>query len=84
MRIRVRLFASLRDRFPEGDRGRSDVELPTGASLADLIERLEIPDRLAQMVLVDGQQAPRQRGRREKQTLRDGQTVSIFPPVSGG
>ena len=84
MRIRVRLFASLRDRFPGGDRGRGDVELPAGASLADLIERLEIPDRLPQTVLVDGQQVPRQRGQREKQNLRDGQTVSIFPPVSGG
>lgn len=84
MRIHVRLFASLRDQLPDADRGRGDVELSDGATLADLIEALEIPDRLAQMVLVDGQQAPRRHGERAKRALLDGQTVSIFPPVSGG
>ena len=84
MRIRVRLFASLRDRFPSDDRGRGEVELNEGATLADLIERLEIPDPLAQMVLVDGLQEPRNREERARRTLEDGQTVSIFPPVAGG
>ena len=41
MRIHVRLFANLRDRFPGGDRGQGDVDLDDGASLADLIDRLE-------------------------------------------
>ena len=84
MQIHLRLFASLRDSLPAADRGRADVELAEGASLADLISQLEIPEQLAQMVLVDGQQAPRQRGQRSEQILVAGQTVSIFPPVSGG
>ena len=84
MRIHVRLFASLRDQFPSGARGQGDVELDNGASLADLIERLEIPDPQVQMVLVDGQQVPRKLGGRDERILQDGQTVSIFPPVSGG
>ncbi|MGE4607143.1 MAG: MoaD/ThiS family protein [Myxococcota bacterium] len=84
MRVHVRLFASLRDRFPGAARGRGDVELASDATLADLIEHLAIPDRLAQMVLVDGQQAPRKGGERVHVILSDGQTVSIFPPVSGG
>ncbi len=84
MRIRVRLFASLRDRFPSDDRGRGEVELNEGASLADLIERLEIPDPLAQMVLIDGLQQPKSREERARRTLEDGQTVSIFPPIAGG
>ena len=84
MRIRVRLFASLRDRFPSGDRGRGEVELNEGATLADLIERLEIPDPLAQMVLIDGLQQPKSREERARRTLEDGQTVSIFPPIAGG
>ena len=84
MRIQVRLFANLRDRFPSGDRGRAEIELDDGSSLVDLIERLEIPDPLAQMVLVDGLQEPRSREERAKRTLEDGQTVSIFPPVAGG
>jgi molybdopterin converting factor small subunit len=84
MRIRVRLFASLRDRFPSDDRGRGEVELDEHATLVDLIERLEIPDPLAQMVLVDGLQEPRSREERARRILEDGQTVSIFPPVAGG
>ncbi|NIM63003.1 MAG: MoaD/ThiS family protein, partial [Acidobacteria bacterium] len=64
MRIEVRLFASLRDRFPDDARGRGSVELDEGATLGDLIERLEIPDPLAQMVLVDGLQEPRSREER--------------------
>ena len=84
MRVHVRLFASLRDRLPAADRGRCEVELPDGATLADLIDHFQIPDPLAQMVLVDGQQAPRKQGERAARPLRDGETVSIFPPVSGG
>ncbi len=84
MRIHVRLFANLRDRFPSGDRGQGDIELEAGASLMDLIERLEIPDPQVQMVLVDGQQVLRQAGGRVERILEDGETVSIFPPVSGG
>jgi molybdopterin converting factor small subunit len=84
MRIHVRLFANLRDRFPSGDRGRGNVDLDDGASLADLIDRLEIPDPQVQMVLVDGHQVRRNTSGREERILRDGQTVSIFPPVSGG
>ena len=84
MRIHVRLFANLRDLFPSGDRGQGDIELEDGATLMDLIERLEIPDPQIQMVLVDGQQVPRLTGGRVERTLEDGETVSIFPPVSGG
>ncbi len=84
MRIEVRLFASLRDRFPDDARGRGSVELDEGATLGDLIERLEIPDPLAQMVLVDGLQEPRSREERANRVLVDGQTVSIFPPIAGG
>jgi molybdopterin converting factor small subunit len=84
MRIYVRLFANLRDRFPSEDRGRGEIELDDGTSLGGLIERLEIPDPLAQMVLIDGIQVPRGRMERAKRILEDGQTVSIFPPIAGG
>jgi len=84
MRIHVRLFASLRDRLPMADRGRREVELDDQASVADLIEWLEIPDALAQIVLVDGLQEPRSREERARRILKDGQTVSIFPPIAGG
>ena len=84
MMIDVRLFANLRDRLPGGDRGRGTVELPCGASLQDLLDHLEIPPRSAQMVLVEGQQVPRDREARAAIALEARQTVSIFPPLAGG
>ena len=84
MKIDVRLFANLRDRFPSGDRGRGTVSLPSGASVQDLLDHLEIPQRSAQMVLVDGQQVARDRTARTAILLEIGQTVSIFPPLAGG
>ena len=80
----MRLFANLRDRFPAARRGRLRVALPAGVSLQDLLDQLEIPPRLAQMVLVDGQQVARAAAARAAMLLREGQTVSIFPPLAGG
>ena len=84
MEIHVRLFASLRDRLPRHTRGRGTLELADGACLQDLLDRLQIDPRLTQMVLVDGQQAPRDREARLRLTLVHDQTLSIFPPVAGG
>ena len=84
MKIDVRLFANLRDRFPSDDRGRGTVSLPSGASVQDLLDHLEIPQRSAQMVLVDRQQVARDRTARTAIFLEIGQTVSIFPPLAGG
>lgn len=84
MRVNVRLFASLRDRLPGAERGRGSLELAEGASLLDLIEHLEIPDEQAQMVLVNGGQAPRRPPQRAALTLKEDDTIAIFPPLAGG
>jgi molybdopterin converting factor small subunit len=80
LRVEVRLFASLRSYLPSGSDGaRTVVELPDGGQLGDVIERLRIPTQLAQLVMVNGiHESGRDR------TLRDGDTLSIFPPVAGG
>ena len=87
MQVHVRLFASLRDRLP-GDRrshrGRGSFELAVGSSLQQLLERLAIEPRTAQMVLVNGEQVPRGAEERSALALAAGDVVSIFPPVAGG
>ena len=87
MRVKLRLFASLRDRLP-GDRrvhrGRGDFDLADGSSLQDLLDRLSIEPRLAQMVLVNGEQMPRGLCERQAIALAEDDTISIFPPVAGG
>lgn len=84
MQVNVRLFASLRELLPGAERGRATLEVAEGSSLLDLIERLTIPDRQAQMVLVNGEQAPRRPAARAAVLLKEDDTVAIFPPVAGG
>lgn len=84
MDVEVKLFAGLRDRFPREQRGRSHLELAPGTTLGDLLKKLKVPPRQAQMTLVNGLQVPRTPGVREACVLKDGDVVAIFPPVAGG
>lgn len=84
MKIEVRLFASLREKLPEAPRGRGSVELPSGATLWDLLEHLDIPSEMASMVLVNGLPVPRDRAARKARRVEPGDTVAIFPPLAGG
>ncbi len=80
MRIELRLFANLRRKLPPGSpRGKCDLELPENTTIAAVLTRMDIPPDSAQMVLVNGEH-DRDLGR----TLRDGDVLSIFPPVAGG
>ena len=84
MKVEVRLFAGLRERLPGALRGRATVELPEDASLQDLLDELAIEPRMAQMVLVNGAQAPRDPAARAARRLAAGDSVAVFPPVAGG
>lgn len=80
MNVEVKLFATLRKYLPEhAPAGCATLELPEGATVGTVIERLGIPSPLAKLVMVDGQHEL-DRDRR----LTSGQVVSIFPPVAGG
>lgn len=84
MKVQVRLFAGLRDRFPREQRGRGDLELLPGSTVGDLLTRLSIAPKQAQMVLHNGEQVARTAGVREHRELAEGDVVAIFPPVAGG
>ena len=83
MIIKVKLFAVLRSKLPPGSNGEEvDLELPDGATAQDIIERLDVPEELAHLVMIDGYHVlPRERARRQ---LRAGEVVAIFPPIAGG
>lgn len=83
MRVKVKLFASLRNHV-SGEKGKAEVELEDGASLQDLIHRLNIPNQLAQLVMVNGEQFPLDGEARSEKKLQEGDSVSIFPPIAGG
>ncbi|MDQ3992592.1 MAG: molybdenum cofactor biosynthesis protein MoaE [Actinomycetota bacterium] len=76
MRVRVRLFAGLRERAGTGAR---DIELPDDATVADVWPALGLgrePDGL--LYAVDRAYADRAR------PLAEGVEVALIPPVSGG
>lgn len=74
MRVEARLFATLR----EGRGKVIGVELPDGATAADLALKLGIAPKDIAILLVGGRDA------QPDKPLADGDVVSIFPPVGGG
>ena len=81
--LTFKLYASLGQYLPSGAvDNKATIELAPDESLADLIERFDLPERLVHLVLVDGVfVAPEDRAGR---VLLDGETVAIWPPVAGG
>ncbi len=80
MRVRVRLFAALKDL---AGRAWDEVELPPGSTVADLATLLaqrhpRLRDGPRAVYAVNGDYAPADR------TLEDGDEVALIPPVSGG
>ena len=76
MRITVRLFAGLRERAGTGER---EVELPDGATLADVWPALGVGDEPAGLLYaVNREYAARDH------PLAEGEEVALIPPVSGG
>jgi len=80
VKIELRLFASLRKKLPPGSpRGKCDLELPDGTTIGQVLERMAIAQASAQMVLVNGDH-----DRNFDRVLREGDVLSVFPPVAGG
>jgi sulfur carrier protein ThiS len=84
MNVTVKLFATLTARLPPEARrpGQVRLEVPSGTSVRDLIDRLGLPRELCSLVLVDGRfVGTDQQGDR---VLAEGEVLAIWPPVGGG
>jgi MoaE-MoaD fusion protein len=76
MRVRVRLFAGLRERVGMGE---NELELPEGARARDVWNVLQLgPEPAGLAYAVNRQYVDRDHG------LEDGDELAIIPPVSGG
>jgi molybdopterin converting factor small subunit len=78
--VEVELFATLAPYLPpqHDSRGRARVDLPDGATVAELALGLGIPPDLPRVVLVNGEDAEPER------RLRPDDQVTFFPPLAGG
>ncbi len=75
--IHVRLLGMLRDKLPREAKGRASLELPDGATVADLLAQLELRGHLQVAIndtIVENEDTP----------LRSGDQVEIFRPAAGG
>lgn len=76
MHVQVRLFAGLRER---AGAEQIELELPTGASVGDALDRLTtITDGVRVVMAVNQEYATREL------TLSAGDELALIPPVSGG
>lgn len=78
MHVHVKLFSRFREHLPREARGEASVELHNGATVADLLDRLSIGQRVKLITINDQPETNRE------QILHDGDIVRVFPVVVGG
>jgi len=79
MEVEVKLFATLRDYLPKGsDRFSCKMSVDGHTRIQDILSRLNIPEEMPKIILVNGVHG------KNDQVLKEGDVVSIFPPVAGG
>ncbi len=79
MQIEVKLFATLRDYLPKGSsRFSCKMEIEGSTRVQDILSRLKIPEEMPKIILINGVHG------KKEQTLKEGDVLSIFPPVAGG
>jgi sulfur-carrier protein len=79
MKIGVALYATLSKYLPPGAQNRKAViEVRDGATVREVMNQLGIPAELPNILLVNGRQAP------DSTVLKDGEILSVFPPLAGG
>ena len=79
MHVRVKLFATLSRCFGDAAPGTPlEMEIPDGATLADLVNQLKLPREEIKVLFVNGRSRPMD------WVLAHGDEVGIFPLVAGG
>ena len=76
--VTVKLFATLKKYAPNGRAGDIPLTLPAGATVLDVVDRLDIPHDQAAMLVAGDTYV------QAETVLEDGQEISIFPPLAGG
>ena len=75
MEVRVKLMGLLRAKAPADEK----LEVPDGATVADILRVLQIPADHIHLVMINGQQE-----RDRSRPLAANDELMILPPVAGG
>jgi molybdopterin synthase sulfur carrier subunit len=74
MKVKVRLYATLRNFGPE----EQEIEVSENATLGDVIKALKLPEKIPLLKIVNGEH------RILNYSLKEGDEVALFPPIAGG
>lgn len=74
MKVKVKLFASLRTLGPD----EQVLELPARTTIDDVVHILKIPGTIRLLRIVNGEHRP------ADHILQDGDDLALFPPIAGG
>lgn len=77
MKIHLQLYSILREKLPPESKGRAVLHFDEGATIADLLDQLEIKRKV--VISVNGIQETD-----DNHVLSDEDQVKIFSSVSGG
>jgi molybdopterin synthase sulfur carrier subunit len=79
MQVNVLVFATLRRYVPELGIGQAlEMDVDPGTTLADIQDRLGLPDNEVKVVMRNGLQAEL------SDTVQDGDRIAYIPAVAGG
>jgi len=79
MEIEVKLFATLRNYLPKGSsRFSCKMGIDGSTRIQDILLRLKIPEQIPKIILINGVHG------KKEQILKEGDVMSVFPPVAGG
>jgi molybdopterin converting factor small subunit len=79
MTVEIRLFATFRDFLPPGSTTFSFRKVfKEGATVEEVMTELKLPEQTPKIIILNGVHADAGR------VLRDGDVLSLFPPVGGG
>ncbi len=74
MKVKVKLFASLRTLGPD----EQVLDLPAGTTIDAVVHILKIPETIRLLKIVNGEHRP------ADHVLKDDDDLALFPPIAGG
>lgn len=85
MNVRLKLFATLSDYLPPAEERKGNevaLDVPPDTTVAQIIERFHLPQKLVHLVLINGHFVPPYA--RAQHALAEGDVLAIWPPIAGG
>ncbi len=84
MRITLKLYATIAHLLPASAvRNVAQIDIPEDSSLNDIIDKYQVPRKLAHLVLINGVFVC-DTDRDQSGALKEGDVLAIWPPVAGG